>query len=735
MPDKKLSIYSNFEIKNEINYLLRSINYAGGIYSRRILEIALDHYTQSEIKTLLELLLKTAGSNDINVTEKMLIFQKNYFNEANTLYELGKHFLLNKILTVKIVDHLSMIQQAVLNEGIVTTTERKLQELKKIFRLSKADMEILKLYYLINTNIRIPTIQQELGQLLNGSGRFSITVVSILCNLNRLQVRNSLLNSNSGLIKAGLIEIGGWQELTEEIILFLDGKTDKPLSDFYYEEYKGEALPLKKHIIKQDDIMVIRDLIRHKKKGQRLNILFYGKAGLGKTEFARSLAKNLHHRLYEIKNSTETISSDAETAFRFKAFLACQSRIGRQKAIILIDEADALINSQSNFFSRAPVTDKSKINMLLDQTRTINIWITNRYDGIAESTKRRFDYALHFGKPKRKQRMLIWENRINHYNLSSYLSKSLLAKLSAQFDINAGGIDVALRNIQGLSLNKKSEEEVYKTIVRILNAQITLISGKEPLKAVESPNDLYDLNGLSIDGNIPHLIHSIKGFVEYWGKEDTDHLINNINILLYGPPGTGKSAFARYIAQTIDRRLLIKRASDLLNPYVGMTEMRIREAFKEAEDEQAILFLDEADSFFNDRGAANHTWEVSKVNELLTNMENFNGLLVCATNFKEILDSASLRRFNFKLRFDYLKPEGNILFFKRFFGRLIKQPLNDGAKNRLTALSCLTPGDFKTVYEKYLFYRPDELTAQTLINDLENEVKTKNEKINRYGFQ
>ncbi len=74
-----------------------------------------------------------------------------------------------------------------------------------------------------------------------------------------------------------------------------------------------------------------------------------------------------------------------------------------------------------------------------------------------------------------------------------------------------------------------------------------------------------------------------------------------MNLLFHGPPGTGKSELARYIAKRLDREIICKRASDILDPYVGMTERKIREPFEEAEREEAILVIDEADTMLFNR--------------------------------------------------------------------------------------------------------------------------------------
>lgn len=69
--------------------------------------------------------------------------------------------------------------------------------------------------------------------------------------------------------------------------------------------------------------------------------------------------------------------------------------------------------------------------------------------------------------------------------------------------------------------------------------------------------------------------------------------------------------------------LLLRTASDLMSKWVGESEKAIAAAFRQAERDGALLMIDEVDGFLRDRDGAHHSWEVTRVNEMLTRMESF----------------------------------------------------------------------------------------------------------------
>ena len=148
---------------------------------------------------------------------------------------------------------------------------------------------------------------------------------------------------------------------------------------------------------------------------------------------------------------------------------------------------------------------------------------------------------------------------------------------------------------------------------------------------------------------------------------------------------------------------MVKRVSDLVSPYLGMTEQNLAAAFEQAQREDAVLLLDEVDSFLQDRRKARHSWEVTAVNEMLTQMESYRGLFIASTNLILDLDQASLRRFDLKVHFGYLATaQAQALFAAHLKALALKDPQNSAA-TRLRGEACLTPGDFAAVARRGRF--------------------------------
>jgi SpoVK/Ycf46/Vps4 family AAA+-type ATPase len=160
--------------------------------------------------------------------------------------------------------------------------------------------------------------------------------------------------------------------------------------------------------------------------------------------------------------------------------------------------------------------------------------------------------------------------------------------------------------------------------------------------------------------------------------------------------------------------------------WVGGTEKNIANAFEEAREEGAVLVFDEVDSFLQDRRNAQRSWEVTQVNEMLVQMENFEGIFIATTNLMSGLDQASLRRFDMKLEFKYLKlPQAWRLLKAEttLLGIEIEEKME--IKRAVRNMRQLTPGDFAAVRRQHRF-RPI-VSVWNFVERLNAEIITKGE--------
>lgn len=175
-------------------------------------------------------------------------------------------------------------------------------------------------------------------------------------------------------------------------------------------------------------------------------------------------------------------------------------------------------------------------------------------------------------------------------------------------------------------------------------------------------------------------------------KNFTKQKEKGINVLLYGDVGSGKTEFAKVLAQENNLKLysIAEDMGESCNiSYRRFNRLKaISQAFCK-EDNIALMF-DEGDSFLQDRTHATKSWEITQVNEMLTQMEIHPYPFICTTNLMTNIDKASLRRFTFKIKYDYMTGEQIDKAFKHFFG----MELNENIMLELTA------GDFCVVKKK-----------------------------------
>lgn len=242
--------------------------------------------------------------------------------------------------------------------------------------------------------------------------------------------------------------------------------------------------------------------------------------------------------------------------------------------------------------------------------------------------------------------------------------------------------------------------------------------------APDKPFDLNDddqspppsFNDLVIPEELKEQINELKSWLDF-----NDELMNKYKMknrlkkgyrtLFYGPPGTGKTFTAQILGNDLSKEVYKIDLSMVVSKYIGETEKNLELLFARAEDKGWILFFDEADALFGKRTNvrdAHDKYANQEVSYLLQRIEDYNGLVILATNMKNNIDDAFIRRFNSILKFPFPDQSQRALIWKKSLPTtaLFRKKVIAGDSSAITE----EPVDIPETVKKY------ELTGGNIIN-------------------
>ncbi len=512
--------------------------------------------------------------------------------------------------------------------------------------------------------------------------------VAIALGSTREEVHKSFWEPETGLIDLGVLDPEYRRAVYDTFARILRAPVKeaitKPITDPFELERDLLGAPCEAeisyeqfdHVMRERDFIVgaLRGSVNAKAEG--VNVLIYGPPGTGKTELAKTVCKYLGLKLFAVGEKTRL---DQEEHDRLGALLMAQKLLGKRgKAVLLFDEMEDIADDCfGNFGSDRPVSSKVFLNRILEQNQTPVIWVANHPHILGESVLRRMSYVAKLDVPDHKVRAQMFKAACERKGLK--IDHEKLDEIARDFAVPPALIEKAAETANFV---EGGSGHIHHVITGLAKA-----SGyADPNKAETKKKDeaAYDLSLINVKGDGP----APETLIERLKSAST----KSFSLCLNGAPGTGKTAFAKYLAKSLDLPLIEKRASDILRPFVGESEMAIAGAFKESKRREGLLFIDEADSLLSDRRHASQSWQVSQVNELLAQMQDHPYPIVMATNFIDHLDQASLRRFTFKLEFGFLTSDQVAKAFEVFFQL--------EAPEKVRNMDLLTAGDFATVRKK-----------------------------------
>jgi hypothetical protein len=223
-----------------------------------------------------------------------------------------------------------------------------------------------------------------------------------------------------------------------------------------------------------------------------------------------------------------------------------------------------------------------------------------------------------------------------------------------------------------------------------------------------------------------------------WGYRDRMNRGFGITALFAGESGTGKTMAAEVIANELSLDLYRIDLSAVVDKYIGETEKNLRRLFDAAEDGGAILFFDEADALFGKRSEVKDShdrYANIEINYLLQRMEGYRGLAILATNLKDALDKAFLRRIRFLVNFPFPDESMRLRMWQGVFPE--KVPLGQLDNHRLASFR-LTGGHIHNAALCAAFLAADggtEVTMPLVLDAIRQELRKLDRPINDADFR
>jgi len=569
--------------------------------------------------------------------------------------------------------------------------EKNLKWLQRRFSLSKTEVLILTLVFLSQKD---QIFQNLLAEFSNLTAPQTIRLISRLVGSNEITTRQVLDHDAKfgqlGILKSKLYEDGALHTrfvIVEHIFDYLSSD-QLGLAHFSEDMVRSSFAELQlsdfPHML--DDIDDLKTFIAQvcEQKVTGINILIHGPDASGKTQFVRSMADSLNLALYETSSAPiKKISLEG----RLQSILRAQYLLQSEKnAVLLVDDFQNLldIDSSDSFLGACNPYAKRFINNNIGKNKLPTIWVTNRLDIFSYRDMARFSFCLQFKKPTRAIRQDFLRKKLSGLTIS----ESWVIKTAMKENVPFETLE-KISQFTKLIYQSKKESNAEEIFDKALRKSTQYLSTNQGGGLVGFDIENYSSEFINADTDLHDVCESLRNHSE-------------ARLCLSGPPGCGKTAYAYYLSYLLEKPVISKKASDILGRYLGDTEQNLAGSFLDAKNSDAILLLDEVDGLLTNRKDAIRSWEISMVNELLTQIDTYKGLLIVTTNLFDKIDSAAMRRFDLKVTFDYLSP-GQIAKLWDAYAARFGLDFNEDIRINSLKIKGLTPGDFKNIERQSKF--------------------------------
>jgi len=387
-----------------------------------------------------------------------------------------------------------------------------------------------------------------------------------------------------------------------------------------------------------------------------------------------------------------------------------------------------------------PPTQRMIRRLIEDIPGPVFLSSRERWPGMGNSLSNDILLSVDVSKPERTEQAQIWKRYVGdaislngelNDDKENELTSSLdseLSRLVDQFNLNTAAIRTAAiearinilqrqqqqdeqdqeeQTIRQLQEKKKKSSVLWEAARRAARPRMADLAQLIIPSARMEDLILHEKEKKILREVIIHVKNREKVYQD-WGFEGTGSRGLGISALFAGESGTGKTMAAEVLANELKLDLFRIDLSTVVSKYIGETEKNLRQVFDTAEDGGAILFFDEADALFGKRSEVHDShdrYANIEVGYLLQRMEAYRGLAILATNIRDAIDAAFMRRIRFAINFPFPDEKSRAEIWRRIFPKAT--PTKDLDTDRLARLN-VTGGSIRNIALNASFLAAEE---------------------------
>ena len=540
-------------------------------------------------------------------------------------------------------------------------TELRLEKLVEVYNINNFEKNVLILCLLQEIDLKYGVFFAYLNNNITKKRVIVDLVLNLFCNsFNEKQMNIKVFSGESPLVRNHLIKIFDKHEGINLQFLERILEIDEPIKDFLIQDHpefetKNPFTCMYDGLHNVDDL-ILPDKICSKIRagvrvcGRNVPMVFFmhGPRGSGKKASASLISSQVCKEML-LADISRMIGPD----FALHTKLVCREALLRDR-IVYFDNFEVLLEEDAKHLDLF-------IKELEDFNGTAFLGSAENWEPSGAFQTKEY-IRIDFPSPAFPERKKLFEKYLSHLDNTEFTSEDI-DELASGFKFGAGQIIDAIHSAKNIAAMEETETKECVLINKDhLNLGCRKQSNKNLLNYANLIESNYTWDDIILHSDSIEQLKEISSYVKNhhvvyskWGYGKKLSMGKGLNVLFAGPSGTGKTMAAGIIAKYLGLDLYRIDLSTMVSKYIGETEKNLNKVFHEARTSNSIVFFDEADALFGKRTEikdAHDRYANIEVSYLLQKMEE-DGINILASNLKNNIDEAFLRRMHFSIDFPF----------------------------------------------------------------------------------